>query len=59
MGYFDKLSDYYRSEQFNKDGKRFEKQVKNSFLSTAIIIGAVFLLIAVLVIIGGLQLLFG
>ncbi|HMQ78310.1 MAG TPA: hypothetical protein PKE39_00875 [Ignavibacteria bacterium] len=59
MGYFDKLSDYYRSEQFNKDGKRFEKQVKNSFLSTAIIIGAVFLLIAVLVIIGGLQSLFG
>lgn len=50
MGYFDKLSDYYRSEQFNKDSKRFERQAKNTFLSTAIIIGAVFLLIALLVI---------
>ena len=50
MGYFEKLSDYYKSDQFNNDGKRFEKQVKNTFLSTAIIIGAVFLLIAVLVI---------
>lgn len=49
MGYFDKLSDYYRSEQFNKDSKRFERQAKNTFLSTAIIIGAVFLLIFVLV----------
>lgn len=55
MGYFDKLSDYYRSEQFDKDGKRFEKQAKNTFISTAVIIGVVFLLIIVLVIIAGIQ----
>lgn len=59
MGYFDKLSDYYRSEQFNKDGKRFEKQVKNTFLSTAIIIGVVFFLIVVVIIIAGIQSVFG
>ncbi|MCC6865637.1 MAG: hypothetical protein IT280_05695 [Ignavibacteria bacterium] len=49
MGYFDKLSEYYKSEQFDKDGKRFENQVKNSFLSTFIIIGIVFFLIIILV----------
>lgn len=58
MGYFDKLSEYYKSEQFQKDGKRFERQVKGSFISTAIIIGIVFLLIIVLVIIGGIQSIF-
>lgn len=47
--YFDKLSEYYRSDRAEKDKNRFEKQIKSTFISTAIIIGAVFLLIFVLV----------
>ncbi|KXK53670.1 MAG: hypothetical protein UZ05_CHB002001046 [Chlorobi bacterium OLB5] len=58
MGYFNKLSEYYKSEQFEKDGKRFEKQLKGSFISTAVIIGIVFLLIIVLVILAGIQSIF-
>lgn len=58
MGYFEKLQEYYRSEQADKDVKRFERQAKNTFISTAVIIGVVFLLIIVLVVIGGIQSLF-
>ncbi|HRJ86718.1 MAG TPA: hypothetical protein PK753_13680 [Ignavibacteria bacterium] len=47
--YFDKLSEYYKSEQAEKDKTRFEKQVKNTFVSTFVIIGIVLFLIAVLV----------
>lgn len=49
MGYFEKLNEYYKSEQSNKDIKRFERQAKNTFLSTAIIIGVVFFLIFIIV----------
>ncbi len=59
MGYFEKLQQYYKSEQADKDIKRFERQAKNSFISTAVIIGIVFLLIIVLVVIGGIQSLIG
>ncbi len=59
MGYFEKLQQYYKSEQADKDVKRFERQAKNSFISTAVIIGIVFLLIIVLVVIGGIQSLIG
>jgi len=47
--YFDKLSEYYKSEQAEKDKTRFEKQVKNTFVSTFVILGIVFFLIAVIV----------
>lgn len=57
--YFDKLSEYYKSEQAEKDKKRFEKQATNTFISTAIILGVVFFLIVVIVIIAGLQSVFG
>ena len=53
--YFDKLSEYYKSEQANKDNKRFIKQVKNTYISMAIIAAVVFLLIIVLLVITGLQ----
>jgi len=59
MGYFEKLQQYYKSEQADKDVKRFERQAKNSLFSTAVIIGIVFLLIIVLVVIGGIQSLIG
>ncbi len=57
--YFDKLSEYYKSDQAEKDKKRFEKQATNTFISTAIILGVVFLLIVVIVIIAGIQSVFG
>ncbi len=57
--YFDKLSEYYKSDQADKDKKRFEKQAKNTFISTAIILGVVLLLIVVIVIIMGIQSVFG
>ena len=57
--YFDKLSAYYKSEQADKDNKRFEKQAKNTFITTAVILGIVFLFIAVVVIIAGIQSVFG
>mgnify|MGYP003465792843 FL=1 len=57
--YFDKLSEYYKSDQAEKDKKRFEKQDTNTFISTAIILGVVFLLIVVIVIIAGIQSVFG
>ncbi len=53
--YFEKLSEYYKSPQADKDNKRFIRQVKGTFISTAIIIGVVFLLIIVLVVIIGIQ----
>lgn len=56
--YFEKLSEYYKSDKADQDNQRFIRQVKNSYVSTAIIIGAVFLLIVVIVIIMGIQSLF-
>ena len=52
--YFDKLSEYYKSDQAEKDKKRFEKQATNTFISTAIILGVVFLLVVVIVFISGI-----
>lgn len=57
--YFDKLSEYYKSEKAEKDNERFVKQVKNSFVSTAIIIGIVFFLIAAIIVISALSSVFG
>jgi uncharacterized integral membrane protein len=56
--YFQKLSEYYNSDKADKDNKRFIKQLKNTYISTAIIMGAVFLLIIVILIITGIQSLF-
>jgi uncharacterized integral membrane protein len=58
MGYFEKLAEYYKSDKAEQDNKRFIKQVKNSYISTAIIIGVLFLLIVILMIISGIQSLF-
>ena len=46
--YFEKLSEYYQSDKAGRDSDRFIKQVKNTYISTAIIIGGVFLLILIL-----------
>jgi uncharacterized membrane protein YkgB len=57
--YFDKVSEYYKSDQSNKDKNRFEKQVKNTFITTAVILGVVFLLIGVIVLITMFKSIFG
>lgn len=57
--YFEKLSEYYKSERAEKDNQRFVKQVKNTFLSTAIILGLVFFLIAAIIVISALSSVFG
>lgn len=57
--YFEKLSEYYKSEQADKDNKRFERQAKNTFLTSVIVLGVVFFLIAVIVIITGISSIFG
>ncbi len=49
--YFQKLSEYYNSEQADKDNKRFIKQVKNTYITTAVILGLVLLGIILLVVI--------
>lgn len=56
--YFEKLSEYYKSDKADKDNQRFIKQVKNTWISTAVIMGVVFLLIIVILIITGIQSLF-
>lgn len=56
--YFDKLSEYYKSDKADKDNQRFIKQVKNTWISSAIIMGIVFLLIIVILIITGIQSIF-
>ncbi|HMT11516.1 MAG TPA: hypothetical protein PKA39_07830 [Ignavibacteria bacterium] len=56
--YFDKLSEYYKSDRAEKDNQRFIKQAKNTFLSTAIIAVTVFFLIIVLLVIAGIQSIF-
>jgi hypothetical protein len=53
--YFQKLSEYYNSEQADKDNKRFVRQVKNTFITTAVILGIVFFLIIVLVVALGIE----
>ncbi len=57
--YFEKLSEYYKSEQADKDNKRFERQAKNTFLTSVIVLGVVFFLIAVIIIITGISSIFG
>ncbi len=49
--YFQKLSEYYNSDNADRDNKRFIRQLKNTYVSTAIIIGAVFFLIIIILII--------
>lgn len=56
--YFEKLSEYYKSEQADKDNRRFIKQVKNTYISSAIIIGLVFFFIIVIMIVMGIGSLF-
>jgi len=53
--YFDKLSEYYKSDKADKDNQRFVKQARNTMVSSLIIIGIVFLLIIVVLIFSGLQ----
>lgn len=56
--YFQKLSEYYKSEQSDKDNKRFVKQAKNTFITTAVILGLVFFFIIVLVVVLGIESIF-
>lgn len=58
MNYFEKLGEYYKSDKARKDNDRFVKQVKGTFISSAVIIGVVFFLIIVLLVITGIQSLF-
>jgi type IV secretory pathway component VirB8 len=53
--YFEKLNEYYKSDKADKDNQRFIKQAKNTFISSAIILGLVFLLIIITVVIMGIQ----
>ena len=53
--YFEKLSEYYKSDKADKDNQIFIKQVKNTWISSVIIMGIVFLLIIIIVIIMGIQ----
>ncbi len=53
--YFDKLSEYYKSDKADKDNQRFVKQARNTMVSSLIIIGIVFFLIVVVLIFSGLQ----
>ncbi len=53
--YFQKLSEYYNSDQADRDNKRFIRQLKNTYVSTAIIIGAVFFLIIIILIISAVS----
>lgn len=53
--YFEKLNEYYKSDKADKDNQRFIKQAKNTFLSSVIILGIVFLLIIIIAVIIGIQ----
>ena len=53
--YFEKLSEYYRSDKAEKDNERFIRQAKGSVVSSIVIIGIVFLLIIVIVVISGIS----
>jgi uncharacterized integral membrane protein len=53
--YFDKLNEYYKSDKADKDNQRFVKQAKNTFITSAIILGIVFLLIIIIDVIIGVQ----
>lgn len=53
--YFDKLNEYYKSDKADKDNQRFIKQAKNTFITSAVILGTVFLLIIIIAIIMGIQ----
>lgn len=53
--YFDKLNEYYKSDKADKDNQRFIKQAKNTFITSAVILGIVFLLIIIIAIIMGIQ----
>ncbi|MBL8017242.1 MAG: hypothetical protein JNK43_08235 [Ignavibacteria bacterium] len=57
--YFDKLSEYYKSDRAEKDNQRFIRQAKSTFLSTAIILGLVFFMIAAIIVISAFSSLFG
>jgi hypothetical protein len=57
--YFEKLSEYYKSDKADKDNQRFIKQAKNTFLTSVIIIGLVFFLIIVIVLISVVRSVFG
>jgi uncharacterized BrkB/YihY/UPF0761 family membrane protein len=56
--YFEKLSEYYRSDKAEQDNNRFIRQAKNSFISSIIIIGVVLFLVIVVVVIMGIQSIF-
>ncbi len=56
--YFDKLNQYYKSDKADNDNQRFVKQVRNTWISAAIIIGLVFLVTVLIFIISGIQSIF-
>ena len=58
MGLKEKFADYNRRKMAEDPGERFVRQVKGSFLSTAVIIGIVFALIVVFIIINAVSSIF-
>ncbi|MEO8665112.1 MAG: hypothetical protein ABI462_06420 [Ignavibacteria bacterium] len=58
MNINEKLSAYFQRKAAEDPSERFQKQVKGSFISTAVIIGVVFILIVVLVLINAVSSLF-
>jgi hypothetical protein len=55
---FNKLSDYFQRKAAEDANERFMRQLKGSFLSTAIIIAVVFALIIIIVVISAVSSIF-
>jgi len=58
MGILNKISEYNQRKMSEDPAERFAKQVKGSFISTAVIIGLLFIIIIVLVIINAISSIF-
>jgi len=58
MGMLDKISDHYKKKAAEDPAERFAKQVKGSFVSTAVIIGIVIFLIIIIIFINAITSLF-
>lgn len=55
MGLIEKFAAYNQRKMAEDPGDRFVRQVKGSFISTAVIIGIVFALIVIIVIINAVS----
>ncbi|MEO8514175.1 MAG: hypothetical protein ABI543_11475 [Ignavibacteria bacterium] len=56
--YFEKLSEYYKSDKAVQDNNRFVRQAKNTFITSVVILGIIFFLIIVIAVIVGIQSIF-